>query len=466
MQVYGYIYETTNLVNGKKYIGQHKGDFDETYKGSGIVLKQAINKYGLENFSTEVLAYARNKEELDFLEKSYIQLSNALNSAEYYNIHEGGTGGNTKLGYSYDKYKKLVNKMSMSHKKIKNLKRTSWFDNKGKNNSMYGKHQSDFSKIKGMRTYIRNMKNHNRSFDKTFKDLVLTSADSEVLKKAFSRNNGINNPSSRTFKLTNVETGKITYLGSISLVVNYLGISYKQLKSIVKDGNGYYKPFNIKLIGKTSDLKNFSYISSYSIRRLDNIIRYNNRLKIHNQTVASHSYYVSYTMMRLLEIIDIPIDIKYKLLSYCLIHDISEIHIGDMPHDIKASKPEVKNMLEQFEEDFYAQAGLSDIYEVIKDDYQKIKYNLFKLCDLMDVFMYAKEELYLGNSTVEMSNILSQSIEDCCTIIKVLKFYKVIPDNFNFIKFLDEIYEVKVISKIDEEAYKYTTDEMEEGDKK
>jgi len=37
--MYGYIYETTNLINGKKYIGQSKGKFKPLYLGSGVVLK-------------------------------------------------------------------------------------------------------------------------------------------------------------------------------------------------------------------------------------------------------------------------------------------------------------------------------------------------------------------------------------------------------------------------------------------
>lgn len=34
--MYGYIYLTTNLINGKKYIGKHKSlTFDDSYFGSG-----------------------------------------------------------------------------------------------------------------------------------------------------------------------------------------------------------------------------------------------------------------------------------------------------------------------------------------------------------------------------------------------------------------------------------------------
>ena len=36
--MYGYIYITTNLINGMKYIGKHKASmFDPAYKGSGKV---------------------------------------------------------------------------------------------------------------------------------------------------------------------------------------------------------------------------------------------------------------------------------------------------------------------------------------------------------------------------------------------------------------------------------------------
>jgi hypothetical protein len=43
-----YIYKTTNLINGKIYIGKrsHKNPEKDKYLGSGNVLKQAISKYG------------------------------------------------------------------------------------------------------------------------------------------------------------------------------------------------------------------------------------------------------------------------------------------------------------------------------------------------------------------------------------------------------------------------------------
>ena len=63
-----YIYLTTNLVNGKKYIGQHNGSIKDDYLGSGVLLVKAIKKYGKENFKKEILE-ERDITELDEKEK-------------------------------------------------------------------------------------------------------------------------------------------------------------------------------------------------------------------------------------------------------------------------------------------------------------------------------------------------------------------------------------------------------------
>ena len=51
-----YIYEITNNLDGRTYIGQHRCPFNKTpendgYMGSGIHLNNSQKKYGIENFS-------------------------------------------------------------------------------------------------------------------------------------------------------------------------------------------------------------------------------------------------------------------------------------------------------------------------------------------------------------------------------------------------------------------------------
>lgn len=93
--MYGYIYKTTNLINYKIYIGQKKSSIflGDKYLGSGLYLNRAINKYGKEKFKVELITEADNKEELDNLEKYYINLYNSTDIEIGYNIANGAVGG-------------------------------------------------------------------------------------------------------------------------------------------------------------------------------------------------------------------------------------------------------------------------------------------------------------------------------------------------------------------------------------
>ena len=90
--MYGYIYKTTNLIDNKIYIGKKKGEFTEKYKGSGKYLRNAVNKYGVENFKVEIIEYCETLEEQNEKEKYWIDYYRSQN-AEIYNIANGGDGG-------------------------------------------------------------------------------------------------------------------------------------------------------------------------------------------------------------------------------------------------------------------------------------------------------------------------------------------------------------------------------------
>lgn len=94
---YGFIYITTNMLNGKQYVGKKVFDIKggwRSYLGSGKVLKQAIQKYGRKNFKKRIIHICYSEDELANAEKSIISLLDAKNNEDYYNIAEGGEGYN------------------------------------------------------------------------------------------------------------------------------------------------------------------------------------------------------------------------------------------------------------------------------------------------------------------------------------------------------------------------------------
>ena len=97
--MYGYIYKITNLVNGSIYIGKKKSPvfLDKEYMGSGRIITQAINKYGIDNFTIEAIDWSSSREEQNEQEKYWIRYYRET-GVRLYNIANGGDGGDT---YSY-----------------------------------------------------------------------------------------------------------------------------------------------------------------------------------------------------------------------------------------------------------------------------------------------------------------------------------------------------------------------------
>lgn len=99
MSAYGFIYLTTNIKNGKMYIGQarYRANLSKKYLGSGKEIRQAIEKHGRSSFTREILFEAFSKEDLDWAECHFIAEADAVKSRQYYNI---SPGGRASLGFT------------------------------------------------------------------------------------------------------------------------------------------------------------------------------------------------------------------------------------------------------------------------------------------------------------------------------------------------------------------------------
>lgn len=90
------LYKTTNLINGRYYIGAHKTDkLKDSYLGSGLAIKRAIKQYGRSNFIKEILAVVNNEQDMYNKERELIEQH--ISDPLCYNLMEGGIGGFTHI---------------------------------------------------------------------------------------------------------------------------------------------------------------------------------------------------------------------------------------------------------------------------------------------------------------------------------------------------------------------------------
>jgi group I intron endonuclease len=161
------IYKTTNKLNGKIYVG-----FDslnrpiEKYAGSGLLIKKAIEKYGLRNFEKEILEHV-SEENWQEREQYWIEKLNAQENG--YNITPGGMGGDTLSNHpELDQIRKKLSEKNSGrifteerNQKISHALKNRPFseehkkaisenhhDVSGENNPMYGKNHKEESRKK------------------------------------------------------------------------------------------------------------------------------------------------------------------------------------------------------------------------------------------------------------------------------------------------------------------------------
>jgi group I intron endonuclease len=153
----GVIYLTKNLVNQKIYIGsdtKNKGNGDPDYLGSGVLLNRAIEKYGRENFSKEILQRCPTLEVLKQKEGFFIKKFKSNQRDIGYNISDGYWGGDTLSNHPDAE---LIRE-KITEQSNKNAKRAS------ESRKQFYKKETEEEKEARIKKITQSMKNWDKSF--------------------------------------------------------------------------------------------------------------------------------------------------------------------------------------------------------------------------------------------------------------------------------------------------------------
>ena len=112
-KTYYYLYQITNKLNGKIYVGVHRTkNLDDGYMGSGLLLNESIKKDSIENFEKTILKFFDNVEDM-FKEESKIVDKEFLLREDVYNLNIGGYGGWPISARQNSHKNNLINKLGI-----------------------------------------------------------------------------------------------------------------------------------------------------------------------------------------------------------------------------------------------------------------------------------------------------------------------------------------------------------------
>lgn len=154
--------------------------------------------------------------------------------------------------------------------------------------------------------------------------------------------------------------------------------------------------------------ENESLLEQYlaDVYRLKNVIRYNTRNKIKDESVAEHSFYVALFALKICDTFKIDDDIKQQCLIKALLHDMPEIELNDITHNVKEAL-NLRPFLKQYEDKYFEQK-YNQYYKLMTVN-NKLVDAIVIFADGLSVYQYSLNEVNLGNSSNDMGEILEES---------------------------------------------------------
>lgn len=147
---------------------------------------------------------------------------------------------------------------------------------------------------------------------------------------------------------------------------------------------------------------------------LKNIDRLARMAKIRRYSLMEHSYMVAVLFRYFASKEDVPYDMC--VFEHILHHDLLEAVSSDLPYDVKTLSQTTRKSWETIENEILKEHHLLRRYsdDNIKQTLSPRQFELFKACDMLDLWVFLKQEQSLGNTNKDCIEITQR----CVDIIK------------------------------------------------
>ena len=154
--------------------------------------------------------------------------------------------------------------------------------------------------------------------------------------------------------------------------------------------------------------KELSKLEKYlmNVYKLKNVIRYNTRNIIRKESVAEHSFYVALFALKICDEYGVSDKVKQNALVKALLHDMPEIELNDITHNVK-EKLHLRPLLKTYEDEYFDKHYAA--YAKLMNEGEALTDAIVLLADNMSVYQYVLNEHILGNSSDDIVEILDNS---------------------------------------------------------
>lgn len=160
---------------------------------------------------------------------------------------------------------------------------------------------------------------------------------------------------------------------------------------------------------------NLNLLQFNALRALKNCNRFSGLQLIHPMSVALHCYYTGLLFQIFADYEQVEFTVRDLLLV--LKHDVLESVTGDMLHPAKQFNSDVKTLWDRIEKILINSANfsfLAPFSDQLENFSSEEVFGLFKLADILELYIYMCEEMALGNISRDVRIVINNVFGFLC----------------------------------------------------